>query len=83
MILVTAGVFAVNVWGVINLKQNFDITLFLPKDSYSYKFRIAREHYFPDDGLPTSIYCSECPTICTGNEKVINCLYRCFTYLII
>ncbi|ODN02586.1 Patched domain-containing protein 3, partial [Orchesella cincta] len=48
--LVTFGVFGVNVWGNILLRQEFNPIWFLPQDSYLFKYFAARDQFFPEKG---------------------------------
>ncbi|XP_046328844.2 protein patched homolog 1-like isoform X1 [Haliotis rufescens] len=58
VLILTLGIFAANVYGLINLKQDFDSSWFLPSDGYAFKFFEAQDKYFPDDGADGYIYCS-------------------------
>ncbi|XP_067679237.1 patched domain-containing protein 3-like [Haliotis asinina] len=57
VLILTLGIFAANIYGLINLKQDFDSAWFLPSDGYAFKFFEAQDKYFPDDGADGYIYC--------------------------
>ncbi|KAL5022900.1 hypothetical protein ScPMuIL_002055 [Solemya velum] len=59
VLVVTAVLFAVNMWGFTELRQHFSLTNYIPRDSYAYSFVGAKEQYFPDDGIDTAVYCGE------------------------
>ena len=59
MLMVTAGLLAFNLYGVINLEQDFDPNWFIPSDSYAKDYIEASEKYFPGDGAPVTIYLGE------------------------
>ncbi|CAL8090383.1 unnamed protein product [Orchesella dallaii] len=48
--LVTFGMFGVNIWGNILLRQEFNPIWFLPQDSYLFKYFAARDKFFPEKG---------------------------------
>ncbi|KAK2157172.1 hypothetical protein LSH36_196g03007 [Paralvinella palmiformis] len=56
VIISAATLLGVSIWGVLNLEQEFDITWFLPRNSYARKFTEATEYYFPSSGTPAGIY---------------------------
>ncbi|CAG0891879.1 unnamed protein product [Cyprideis torosa] len=51
VILLSLGLLAVNLFGLFHLKQEFELTWFVPSNSYISKFFIAHRRYFPDSGL--------------------------------
>ena len=59
VILVTVGLASLNTWSFIQLKHDFDPSMYLPTDSYSQKYVEADRKYFPDDGAFVQLYCSE------------------------
>ncbi|KAJ8305848.1 hypothetical protein KUTeg_016393 [Tegillarca granosa] len=59
VLVITVGVLGVNIWGTINLKQEFDSRWFLPTDSYAYKYFEKNDIYFPNDGISAGVYCGE------------------------
>ncbi|XP_033738754.1 patched domain-containing protein 3-like isoform X3 [Pecten maximus] len=59
VLLVTSALLGVNVWGFYHLKQDFSLTMYIPSDSYAHKYAMAREKYFPSDGLDTAVYCKD------------------------
>jgi Niemann-Pick C1 protein len=58
VILVTAGVTGVGIWGNILLRQEFDPTWFLPPETYLSQWFKANAKYFPFGGDRVTIYCS-------------------------
>ncbi|XP_060064761.1 patched domain-containing protein 3-like [Ylistrum balloti] len=59
VLLVTFTLLGVNVWGFYQLRQDFSLTMYIPSDSYAHKYAIAREKYFPSDGVDTAVYCKD------------------------
>jgi hypothetical protein len=60
ILLITVTLFAVNIWGFVELEQYFDQNWFLPSDSYAFTFTQVQAKYFPDDGAEGDIYCGMC-----------------------
>ncbi|XP_013382604.1 protein patched homolog 1 [Lingula anatina] len=59
VLVATLGLLGVNVYGLINLKQDFDFNWFIPSDSYASKYTKNMEKFFPSDGASASIYFGE------------------------
>ncbi|XP_021370704.1 patched domain-containing protein 3-like isoform X1 [Mizuhopecten yessoensis] len=59
VLLVTFALLGVNIWGFYQLRQDFSLTMYIPSDSYAHKYAMAREEYFPSDGLDTAVYCKD------------------------
>ncbi|XP_041359344.1 protein patched homolog 1-like isoform X2 [Gigantopelta aegis] len=57
VMLMTMTALGVFLWRFILLKQDFDLTNYIPSDSYAYHFAKAKENYFPTEGDEVSIYC--------------------------
>ena len=55
--LMTMTALSVFLWRFISLKQDFDLTNYIPSDSYAYHFARSKERYFPTEGDDVSIYC--------------------------
>ncbi|CAG0891880.1 unnamed protein product [Cyprideis torosa] len=51
VILISLALLGLNLYGLWNLRQEFDVTWFVPADSYISKFLSAHRRYFPDRGL--------------------------------
>ena len=47
----------VGIWRFIQMEQDFDVSLYLPGDSYAYAFTRAQEKYFEKQGRDFKIYC--------------------------
>jgi hypothetical protein len=56
---ITAIIVAINIYGFTQLRQNFDLTMYIPADSYAHQYDRARENYFPNDGIDAAVYCCE------------------------
>ena len=56
ILLLTAGAVAVNVYGILQLEQNFDPSMYLKEHSYPAEYFDAMKHYFPESGERASIY---------------------------
>ncbi|ESO88138.1 hypothetical protein LOTGIDRAFT_165877 [Lottia gigantea] len=48
-----------NLWRFILLKQDFNLTNYIPSDSYAYQYVHAKQKYFNDEGKDTAIYCGD------------------------
>lgn len=57
VMLITALIVGVNLYGFINLRQNFDLTMYIPSDSYAHKYSKAKGAYFPYAGINSAVYC--------------------------
>lgn len=57
VMLITALIVGVNLYGFINLRQDFDLTMYIPADSYAHKYSKAKEAYFPYAGINSAVYC--------------------------
>ena len=55
IILMTAGVGSVGVWGLMNLRQEFNPVWFIPQESYLAQWFDANEKYFPKEGETVKI----------------------------
>jgi predicted RND superfamily exporter protein len=62
VLLITAASVAVNIWGILQLEQNFDPNWYLKEQSYPAEYFNALKQYFPEIGERASIY--------TGNSLV-------------
>ncbi|CAG0885312.1 unnamed protein product [Darwinula stevensoni] len=56
VIFLTTVILALNIWGFINLRQEFDRTWFLPTSSYLYKFFDRTKEFFPGQGEKGSVF---------------------------
>ena len=54
--MVAAALFGVNIWGTVELEQEFDYAWFLPDDSYAAQFVHAQATFFPDGGVSSNVY---------------------------
>ncbi|XP_052775684.1 patched domain-containing protein 3-like isoform X1 [Mya arenaria] len=59
VIAVAIGLSALNIWSFIQLKHDFDPSMYLPSDSYSQRYVKADRKFFPDDGAFVQMYCDE------------------------
>ncbi|XP_052073825.1 NPC1-like intracellular cholesterol transporter 1 isoform X1 [Mytilus californianus] len=57
VMLITALIVGVNLYGFIQLRQDFDLTMYIPSDSYAHKYAKAKEAYFPYAGIDSAVYC--------------------------
>lgn len=57
--LVTVSLLGVNIYGFYHLKQDFDLTMYIPSDSYAHKFSKAQDKYFPNRGVDVNVYCGQ------------------------
>lgn len=78
VMLVTVSLLGVNIYGFYHLKQDFDLTMYIPSDSYAHKFSKAQDKYFPNRGVDVNVYCGD---IHYGSSQKIlnNMLYRIST----
>lgn len=59
MVLVTVSLLGVNVYGFYHLKQDFDLVMYIPSNSYAHKFAKAQEQFFPNRGVDVNVYCGQ------------------------
>ena len=55
--IITTVIVAINLYGFIQLRQDFDLTMYIPSDSYAHQYAKAREEYFPYHGIDAAVYC--------------------------
>ena len=55
-IMLTAAAVSVNIWGLLQLEQNFDPNWYLKEHSYPSEYFNAMKHYFPENGERASVY---------------------------
>jgi hypothetical protein len=58
VLITTILLSSIGVFGLANLRQDFDPTWLLPSQSYLAKFMNASRIFYPSDGYPISIYIS-------------------------
>jgi len=56
ILLATAGIFGVSVWGNIELKQEFNPIWFLPPESYLAQWHAHSNKYFPSRGEQVTVF---------------------------
>lgn len=56
VILSTVVLTGASIWGVTNLRQEFDPVLFIPQSSYLFKFLSRILHYYPEAGERGTLY---------------------------
>lgn len=56
VLILTAATVSVNIWGILQLEQNFDPNWYLKEHSYPSEYFNAMKHYFPESGERASIY---------------------------
>ncbi|XP_077981544.1 patched domain-containing protein 3-like [Glandiceps talaboti] len=56
VVIASLALVGVNIWGTINLKQEFQFEWFLPEDSYVVEYLDASDQYFPSDGFTGDVY---------------------------
>ena len=54
--IITAAFLGVNVYGVVNLEQDFDFAWFLPPGTYARQYIDAFDNYFPASGVDGAVY---------------------------
>ncbi|XP_055956287.1 patched domain-containing protein 3 [Patella vulgata] len=59
VMLIVAILVGVNLWRFILLKQDFNLTNYIPSDSYAYDYAKAKERYFVNEGTDTAVYCGD------------------------
>ncbi|KAH3850235.1 hypothetical protein DPMN_092642 [Dreissena polymorpha] len=57
IIIIAVGLSSLIIWSFLQIKKDFDPSMYLPSDSYSQKFVNADRKYFPDDGAFVKLYC--------------------------
>ncbi|KAJ8305936.1 hypothetical protein KUTeg_016481 [Tegillarca granosa] len=57
IVIFTFTLLGFNIWGFINLRQEFDLIMYIPSNSYAHKYARTKEDYFPDEGINTAVYC--------------------------
>ncbi|KAL8580536.1 hypothetical protein ACOMHN_057979 [Nucella lapillus] len=57
VIVITLALFAVNVWSFTLLKEEFQLSSYIPSDSYAYQFAMAKERLFDAQGVDAAVYC--------------------------
>ncbi|KAH9519679.1 hypothetical protein Btru_003303 [Bulinus truncatus] len=81
VILLTLGMAGLGIWRAIQLRQDFDLTNYLPSDSYAYTYDHAKRQYFNRQGMETGVYCGGLnyfqmqDTLKTMLEKISNSSY--------
>ncbi|CAH1243988.1 NPC1 [Branchiostoma lanceolatum] len=75
-LIVVSALLGVSIWGMVNLRQNFDSTWFLPDDSYLKQYLLKTETYFPDDGYEVDIYAGDIDYY--GERVKLHTLYQRF-----
>ena len=56
VLMLTAAAVSVNIWGLLQLEQNFDPNWYLKEHSYPSEYFNAMKHYFPENGERASVY---------------------------
>jgi hypothetical protein len=57
------GLLGINVWGMLNIRQNFDPRKYITWGSYQDLYLKAIEQYFPEHGENSAFYISKsCPS---------------------
>uniref|UniRef100_A0A0P5P9V2 Patched domain-containing protein n=1 Tax=Daphnia magna TaxID=35525 RepID=A0A0P5P9V2_9CRUS len=56
VLIVTAALVSVNIWGIFQLEQNFDPNWYLNEHSYPSEYFNAMRLYFPESGERASVY---------------------------
>lgn len=51
-----ASIFGVGIWGCLSIRQEMDLDLFLPSESYLRQQIRAQEQHFPQNGHAAEIY---------------------------
>jgi Niemann-Pick C1 protein len=63
VMIMTAALVSVNIWGIFQLEQNFDPNWYLNEHSYPSEYFNAMRLYFPESGERASVY--------TGNHLLL------------
>lgn len=56
VLVVTFLLLGVNIWGTVEMEQEFDAAWFIPSDSYASAYIDASNTYFSSDGIDTHVY---------------------------
>ncbi|EFX77108.1 hypothetical protein DAPPUDRAFT_248097 [Daphnia pulex] len=56
VMIMTAALVSVNIWGIFQLEQNFDPNWYLNEHSYPSEYFNAMRLYFPESGERASVY---------------------------
>ncbi|XP_078317578.1 patched domain-containing protein 3-like isoform X2 [Crassostrea virginica] len=70
VVLVTVSLLGVNVYGFYHLKQDFDLVMYIPSNSYAHKFAKAQEQFFPNRGVDVNVYCGDIHY--GSSQKILN-----------
>ncbi|XP_048761748.2 protein patched homolog 1-like isoform X1 [Ostrea edulis] len=70
VMIVTFSLLGVNIYGFYHLKQDFDLVMYIPSDSYAHQFAKAQEKYFPDRGVEVNVYCGDIHY--GSSQKILN-----------
>ncbi|KAI8773865.1 NPC1-like intracellular cholesterol transporter 1 isoform X1 [Biomphalaria glabrata] len=57
VIIFTLAMAGLGIWRAIHLRQDFDLTNYLPSDSYAYAYDHIKKEYFDRQGMETRVYC--------------------------
>ena len=63
ILLVTAALLGVSIYGVTQLETNFDFVDWFPQDSYLTNYFLESKKHFPSGGIQGKVYVSEIPKI--------------------
>ncbi|XP_063850802.1 protein patched homolog 1-like isoform X1 [Scylla paramamosain] len=81
VLAVTAAVLGTCIWGVTNLRQEFNPVWFIPESSYLYQFISKVQYYYPESGekglvyLGALDYAAELPSISLLEDKMKSSKY--------
>lgn len=64
VLIVTAALVSVNIWGIFQLEQNFDPNWYLNEHSYPSEYFNAMRLYFPESGERASVYTGNYYFVC-------------------
>ena len=71
VLVVTAGMASLSVWGTLQLDVDFDETIFVPKNSYLRTFYDNRDEYFPPStGMSAAIYIAKVKNVYRDMDKL-------------
>ncbi|CAB3372453.1 Hypothetical predicted protein [Cloeon dipterum] len=56
VLLLTAGITAISLWGNLHLRQEFDQMWFIPKNTHLANFSRIKTHFYPEDGQEAAVY---------------------------
>lgn len=57
VVVISVGLLGLNIWGFVNLKQDYNDNWFFPSDSYAHEFNEMKDKYFPGGGAIGGVYC--------------------------